>query len=83
VADAILVLMLVIVILRPSSSWILGSQFRSRRASEISGLRCRGSSIGSGFWISWEFEFVRRTTNSANSFIVNSLGLPILIGPVI
>ena len=46
-------------------------------------LRCFGSSLGSGREMSFEALPVSSIVNSANCLIVNSFGLPTLIGPVV
>ena len=48
----------------------------------MSGRRCLGSSSGRGLNMSFEDEFVSSKMVSANSIMVNSPGLPRLMGPV-
>jgi hypothetical protein len=67
--------------LRPSRRGILGSQPRWVLAWVISGWRWRGSSWGRGSWMRGEWEPVRSRMVSANSIMLNSPGLPRLMGP--
>src|SRR5579859_4213849 len=67
---------------RPSRRGTWGFQPSNVAARVMSGLRCTGSSSGSGTKASSEDDPVTSRTSSASSSIVNSAGLPMLIGPV-
>jgi len=67
---------------RPSSSATFGSQSSAERASAMSGWRCFGSSAGSGWNTSFERPPTSFSTISASASMVNSPGLPMLMGPV-
>lgn len=79
----IFVLTSAMVNLRPSSSCTSGSQLSSLRAREMFGFRCSGSSKGNGLKTNSDLDLVKRNTSFASSSIVNPVGLPIFIGPVI
>ena len=67
----------------PSRSGIFGSQPSFARASVMSGLRCSGSSAGSGRALMIvDLLPDSSTVISASSRIVNSPGLPMFTGPV-
>src|SRR5665213_1974265 len=69
-----------IVSVRPSASFTFGSHFRIFLALVMSGLRCFGSSCGSGLKMILLFDFVARIICSANCSIVISVGLPMFTG---
>ena len=71
-----------IVCFKPSASGILGSQSSRSLASVMSGRRRVGSSAGNGRLTNLLDEPVNSITCSANSRMVNSVGLPMLTGPV-
>jgi hypothetical protein len=66
---------------RPSRRPILGCHPRRSRAAPMSGRRWRGSSLGNGRSVNPAVDPVSSITRLANSSIVNSSGLPMLIGP--
>ena len=66
----------------PSSKSTIGFQSKVFKARLMSGLLCRGSSIGNGSETIFELEFVRVIIFSASDRIVFSFGFPKLIGPV-
>src|SRR5690606_23979239 len=70
-----------IVDLRPSSKSTFGDQPSRALASEISGLRRRGSSMGSGCVASLDGDPVIAMTRRASSTTLTSTGLPRLTGP--
>ena len=72
-----------IVLCKPSSIVTLGCQLNSELARDISGFLVNGSSKGRGLKIIFELDFDILIIFSANSKILNSIGLPMLIGPVI
>ena len=72
-----------IVLPSPSSREILGSQSNSFLARSMTGWRWSGSSWGKGLLISSRFGLIWSRTSSANWRIVNSLALPMLMGPVV
>ncbi len=65
---------------RPSRSCTVGSQPSNVRALVRSGLRCVGSSAGSGRWTISDFDPVTSIASSASWRMVNSLSLPMLVG---
>ena len=71
-----------IVRVSPSLSGDRGDQPSTSCALEISGRRWRGSSCGSGRCTIREREPISSITCEASSRMVNSVGLPMLIGPV-
>eukprot|EP01139_Manchomonas_bermudensis_P000525 Amastigsp_a543_1313.p3 type:complete len:110 gc:universal Amastigsp_a543_1313:1043-714(-) len=71
-----------IVFVSPSRSGTLGSQPPSfSRASVMSGLRCVGSSTGTGRFTSFAAVPESSMTICASSRMVYSSGLPVLTGP--
>ena len=71
------------VLANPSRNCTLGSQPRCLRALVISGLRCLGSSPGSGRWMIFDLEPTCLMHSSASCLIVNSPGLPMFTGPMV
>src|SRR3989344_3316060 len=70
------------VFINPSSRDVVGFQSNVVFAKEISGFLCFGSSAGSGLNFIVLPLCVSAITFSANSFMVNSVGLPKFTGPV-
>ena len=69
-------------LLEPVAKRDLRLPAKQARAFSISGWRWRGSSAGSGFSTISDLEPVMSMIVSASSRMVNSVGLPRLIGPV-
>jgi len=59
-----------------ASSCVVGFHLSVDFANEISGRRCFGSSLGSGFFTIFDFDPVSSITFSASCRMVNSRGLP-------
>src|SRR5271169_3849999 len=69
-----------IVSLSPSASFTFGSHFRNFFALVMSGLRCFGSSCGSGLKTILLLDLVALMICSANWRMVSSAGLPMFTG---
>ena len=69
------------VLRRPSSNEVRGCQSSNAPALVMSGLRCVGSSTGSGSLTISELEPVTSTASSASSRTVYSDGFPMFTGP--
>lgn len=70
-----------IVLFNPSSNCTPGTHPKVSRAREMSGFLCIGSSEGSGLKTNLDEAPVSLITISANCRMVNSCGLPRLMGP--